>query len=55
MFAREINTEDAELVLAFGETITDYPNEKPYPSLLLLHFVYQKPIHVVIAKETQGD
>jgi len=55
MFAREIATEDVEMTLAEGEIIVEYPNDKPYPSLLILYFVNEMPIHVVVAKETKGD
>jgi len=36
MFRRAISVEDVRRVLADGETIEDYPDDKPYPSRLLL-------------------
>ncbi len=47
MFSRMITTDEVEKVLKNGETIMDYPNDKPYPSKLLLAFCNNRPIHVV--------
>ena len=34
-----------------GEVIASYPEDKPYPSVLLLGFVLQQPVHVVVARD----
>jgi len=47
MFSRMISTGEVEKVLENGETIMDYPDDKPYPSKLLLAFCNNRPIHVV--------
>jgi hypothetical protein len=42
-------------VIAQGETIAEYADDKPYPSRLLLGSVAKKPVHVVLASdETAG-
>jgi hypothetical protein len=38
-------------VIAGGKTIAEYPDGMPYPSVLLLGFVGERPIHVVVARE----
>jgi Domain of unknown function (DUF4258) len=51
LFERTIQVEDVRRVIEKGEVITDYPNDKPYPSCLLLGFVNDRPLHVVVAKD----
>jgi len=34
-----------------GETIANYPDERPYPSRLILHYLEGYPIHVVVARD----
>ena len=36
MFSRNISTQEVEYILEKGETIMDYPDDKPFPSKLLL-------------------
>ncbi|RKY09012.1 MAG: DUF4258 domain-containing protein [Planctomycetota bacterium] len=47
MFSRAISKDDVLVVIRDGEVITDYPDDKPYPSCLILGFVKNSPIHVV--------
>ncbi|MEA2043120.1 MAG: DUF4258 domain-containing protein [Bacteroidota bacterium] len=47
MFSRALTTDEVEYALENGETVMDYPYDKPYPSRLLLAFCNQKPIHIV--------
>jgi hypothetical protein len=49
MFERGISREDVRQVLATGRTIEEYPNDKPYPSRLVLGWCSSRPIHVVVA------
>ncbi len=44
---------EVEEVIANGETIADYPDEKPYPSRLMLATVQGRPLHVVVAWNDQ--
>jgi len=56
MFEREISKEDIRQVLATGKTIEAYPDDKPYPSRLVLGWIGSRPIHVVVADNpTQGE
>lgn len=47
MFQRNISTDDVEFVLLNSEIIKEYPDDKPYPSKLLLAFPNERPLHVV--------
>ena len=55
MFKRNIDTLDVERVIAQGEIIKSYLDDKPYPSYLILGFCGQKAIHLVIAKNSQNQ
>ncbi|OQX98698.1 MAG: hypothetical protein B6I20_10785 [Bacteroidetes bacterium 4572_117] len=46
---RNISIESIESVIMSGAIINEYPNDKPYPSFLILGFVDKKPLHVVTA------
>jgi len=50
MFARGISTADVETALASGQTIEEYPMDKPYPSRLVLGWIHGRPLHVVVAE-----
>ncbi|AMK74901.1 MULTISPECIES: DUF4258 domain-containing protein [Methylomonas] len=50
MFERGIRDEDIRWVLSSGEIISDYPNDSPYPSRLILGWVDKNPIHVLTAQ-----
>ena len=49
IFEREIEPEDIEVSVANGEIIEEYPDDKPYPSFLILNFINGEPIHVVFS------
>jgi hypothetical protein len=49
MFIRNISVEQVEKAILYGKIIKDYPDDKPYPSKLLLFFDNELPLHVVIA------
>jgi hypothetical protein len=49
MFERGIGLGAVLLVVADGETVEAYADDKPHPSRLLLGFVDAKPLHVVVA------
>jgi hypothetical protein len=51
MFERAIGADEVLAVIAAGETISEYADDKPYPSRLLLGVVDGRPIHVVVAKD----
>lgn len=49
MVERDIREEDVALVILSGRTIEDYPDDKPYPSRLILGWIGSRPIHLVAA------
>ncbi|MGK5093225.1 DUF4258 domain-containing protein [Deltaproteobacteria bacterium TL4] len=48
MFERKITKDSVKKVIISGEIIKDYPNDQPYPSMLLLGFEEDRPLHVVL-------
>ena len=50
MLKRSIPTAHIKDAIMKGETIENYPNDKPYPSFLKLQFVSGNPLHVVAAQ-----
>ena len=54
MFDRSISPLDVVEVIRAGEIITDYLEDKPFPSYLLLGFIRGRPLHVVVAVEDQA-
>ena len=51
MFERSVAKADIIALLGSGEMIEDYPDDKPFPSRLLLGFVEGRPLHVVAARD----
>jgi len=49
MFERGVSADDVRQVIQTGKAIEDYPEDKPFPSRLILGFVGGKPLHVVLA------
>jgi len=47
MFQRGISTVEVEQAIERGEIVKDYPDDKPFPSKLVLAWVNQRPLHVV--------
>jgi hypothetical protein len=54
MFERGITVEDVRSVVADGEVIQRYPDDKPYPSRLVLGWRGSRPIHVVVAEDSDA-
>jgi len=51
-YKRNIAADDVERAIAMGETITTYPNDKPFPSQLILYFVEgSRALHVVVSQD----
>ncbi len=50
MFERKISRNTVLDIVQSGEIICEYPDDKPYPSFLLLGFSNKSPIHIVLAK-----
>jgi hypothetical protein len=55
MFEREISADDVLSILRDGQTIESYPDDKPYPSRLILGTRESRPMHVVIADNLADD
>ncbi|MBD2111785.1 DUF4258 domain-containing protein [Leptolyngbya subtilissima] len=53
MFQRKISRDEVKAVLDYGEVIAEYPEDRPYPSYLMLNMVSQRPIHAVVAKDAE--
>jgi hypothetical protein len=53
MFQRQLDETDVRDVLERGEVIEDYPNDTPYPSRLLLGWAGARPVHVVVAHNSE--
>jgi len=49
MAERRISPEDVREILASGETIESYPEDRPYPSRLVLGYPGGRPLHLVAA------
>jgi hypothetical protein len=50
MFARSVSVDEVKAVVENGEIIATYPDDRPYPSDLLLGLgLSKRPLHVVLA------
>jgi len=49
MVERDISRAQVIKVLEKGEIIEEYPDDTPFPSILVLRFIDGKPLHVVLA------
>jgi len=54
MFQRQIRLSDVETVLRDGEIIGEYPEDRPFPSYLVLGVVEARAIHVVVALDDKS-
>ena len=55
MFRHGISEADVKQVLETGEAIEDYPEDRPYPSRLILGFTAGRPIQIVVADNHQAQ
>ena len=55
MISRSIDANDILAAVGDGLVIKEYPDDKPYPSFLILKFVNQKPYHVVVANNKEDS
>jgi len=51
MFERELDRDGVVAVVRQGEVIARYPDDRPFPSQLLLGFAKSRPVHVVVAQD----
>ncbi len=55
MFQRHFSEEDIRRGLESGEVIEEYPDDKPYPSRLVLSWVGSRPVHMVVADNAEAQ
>lgn len=55
MFEKQISKDDVDAVIADGEIIAEYPEDKPFPSYLMLGFRNLRPLHVVLAVDEDSQ
>jgi hypothetical protein len=55
MFKRGIKVSDVGTVLQTGKVIKEYPEDKPYPSFLILGFINDRPLHIVASSDENGN
>ncbi len=55
MFERDIRQPEVLNILSSGEIINQYPDDKPFPSYLVLGHGRLSPIHVVIAIDQESS
>ena len=55
MYERQISDADVRHVLESGETIENYPDDRPYPSRLILGWHGSRPIHVALADNLEEN
>ncbi|MFA6026431.1 MAG: DUF4258 domain-containing protein [Ignavibacteriaceae bacterium] len=53
MFSRKISTTEAISVASDGEIISEYPDDNPFPSFLLFKIIDDRPIHAVLAVDSE--
>ena len=54
MFERRIGKSDVRAVIETGQIIAEYPDDKPFPSYLMLAATSGRPIHVVVAVDSDN-
>ena len=55
ILSRNIDPDDVETTVKNGEIINVYPDDKPFKSFLVLGFIKNKPIHVVVSQDNEGN
>lgn len=48
MFARNISPQVVRQAVRSGDVIASYPDDRPYPSFLLLYFSGRRALHIVV-------
>jgi len=55
MFKRRISVEDIYTILKNGRVIKSYPEDKPFPSYLVLGLAGKRILHIVISSDESGN
>lgn len=50
MFQRSISPDEILECIRSGEVFANYPDDSPYPSVLLLGFKHSNPLHVPVGR-----
>ena len=51
MFERSVSPEEVRQVIDGGEVIQEYPDDRPFPSCLILGWVEGRALHAVVARD----
>ncbi len=51
MFERSVAPEAVVRIIREGEIIASYPDDRPFPSVLILGFERAEPIHLIVARD----
>ena len=54
MLYRNISQAELTELIESGEVVEDYPNDFPFPSKLIFKLVNNRPLHAVIAMDTEN-
>jgi len=54
MFQRAVSPALVLSIISKGEVIASYPDDVPFPSVLLLGFDGQRPLHLVVARDPKS-
>ena len=54
MRERRISEKEVFHVVSHGIVIKEYPDDTPYPSVLLLCWCEKRPLHIVVAKDEEN-
>ncbi|MFO7729642.1 MAG: DUF4258 domain-containing protein [Spirochaetia bacterium] len=52
MFSRSISPEQIRSIVSNGEVIIEYKDDTPFPSILLLGYSNERPIHVLVGRDS---
>ena len=55
MFERNISVDEVKMILNEGKIINEYPDDKPFPSKLILGFINNRPLHLVTAENKNDE
>ena len=55
LFERGVPVETVTRIIEEDRTILRYDDDKPYPSRLVLGYDGERPIHILIAENTEAD
>ncbi|MBM3566473.1 MAG: DUF4258 domain-containing protein [Alphaproteobacteria bacterium] len=55
LFERGVSVETVTRIIKEDRTIVRYDDDKPYPSRLVLGYDGKRPVHILIAENTETD